>query len=111
MNRDLPKLVRDKIQKLYPDNTYVTVAGTQIQALFEKKVKEELAEVMDAIASGNYEDKVEEFADLTQVVKDFAEFMLVHPADIEWVREKKEEHRGGFKKGLVLEECTLWQDE
>jgi predicted house-cleaning noncanonical NTP pyrophosphatase (MazG superfamily) len=110
MNRDLPKLVRDNCQELYPDNVYSTSDRNLLQILFERKVKEELEEVQEAITSGDYQKIVEEFADLQQVIKDFATFSWVHPDDIEQVRKKKEEHRGGFLAGLVLEECTLWQD-
>ena len=110
MNRDLPKLVRDKSQKLYPDNTYRKVTGhDEWQLLFEKKIQEELIEVGDAAINGNYEQLVEECADLTQAVSHFFQFLKVDPMHIAVVCGEKEEHRGGFNDGLVLEECTLWE--
>jgi phosphoribosyl-ATP pyrophosphohydrolase len=111
MNKDLPKLVRDKCQELYPDNTYRRLpVSDEWGDLLDKKVREELREVTDAAKFGSREQLIEECADLWEVVDAYFNFLGVPIKDVTLARIRKNRERGTFKQGLVLEECSLWQD-
>lgn len=110
MNRNLPKLVRDKA--IYEGNVYRTVKDdTERLELLSKKLQEELGEVLEANAKGDHGQLVEECGDLMEVIRGLFKVLQVDPVDIDYIAFKKRQNLGAFNDGLVLEECGLWEEK
>ncbi len=96
------KLVRDKIPEIIKadgreaktrilnDEEYLTE--------LEKKLREECAEVL----AERGEHRIEELADVMEVVKALAEAQGSSMAAVENAREKKAKRRGGFAQKIFL---------
>ncbi|QCJ42578.1 phosphoribosyl-ATP pyrophosphohydrolase [Bacillus sp. S3] len=97
------KLVRDKIPKI------IQATGKQCSAkilnndeyikALQKKSFEELQEYVD---SKNNDEAVEELADILEIIHSFAEYHGVSMEEVEEVRKRKLEMRGGFKERIYL---------
>lgn len=97
------KLVRDKIPEIIENagKTCVTEVLSDMEYLqmLDMKLKEELQEY--------YQDKnLEELADLMEVIFAVAEARGYTIEELEQVRKKKADERGGFKKKIFLKEVT-----
>lgn len=94
------KLVRDKIQELFPDNSYRIATPTEKIFLLRKKMLEELLELLQAENSVEF---LEEMADLMEVANSLRECYGWTQEDLDRVRQEKLSKRGGFETNLVLE--------
>lgn len=96
------KLVRDKIPDIIKkngENPIIRVLqDVEYKIELEKKLKEELAETL--ASSGN--DRIEELADMLEVMISLANLEDKTLDDIIDVCNKKREKRGGFQKKLYL---------
>lgn len=97
------KLVRDRIPEIISNTgkSYRTTILSQeeyVQAL-QAKASEELAEYL---ASPNDEEGVEELADLLEIIHSLAEAHGATVQQLEEVRQRKAEKRGGFKERIFL---------
>ncbi len=94
------KLVRDKIPEIIEKdnckpNTRV-LEETEYKKELDKKLLEEVNEYIK-------DDNIEEIADILEVIYAILESKKVTKEDIELVRVKKREKRGGFEKRIFLE--------
>ena len=97
------KLVRDKIPEIIEKNGGKCVCRTlndeEYIAMIDAKLNEELVEY--------YEGKnIEELADLIEVIYAAAKARGYTIAELEEVRAKKAEKRGGFDKRILLIESS-----
>lgn len=94
------KLVRDKIIDIITANgetpIYHTLSEEEYLAELHKKLFEEANEFVE-------EDNLEELADLLEVVYAIAKHKNINMQQVEDVRLKKREKRGGFDKKIYLE--------
>ncbi|HDX9580271.1 TPA: nucleoside triphosphate pyrophosphohydrolase [Bacillus pseudomycoides] len=101
------KLVRDRIPEIIENNgkTLTTRILNEKEYIEEvcKKTQEELAEYREAETP---EHKVEELADLLELVNALAQYEGVTLEDIEKVRKQKAEKRGGFQERIFLIEVN-----
>lgn len=99
------KLVRDRIPEIIENNgkTFTTRILNEKEYIEEvsKKIQEELAEYLEAESK---EHKVEELADLLELVNALAQYEGVTLEDVEQVRKQKAEKRGGFQERIFLVE-------
>ncbi|AJH72897.1 putative phosphoribosyl-ATP pyrophosphohydrolase [Bacillus cereus ATCC 4342] len=99
------KLVRDRIPEIIENNgkTFTTRILNEKEYIEEvsKKTQEELAEYLEAESK---EHKVEELADLLELVNALAQYEGVTLEDVEQVRKQKAEKRGGFQERVFLVE-------
>ncbi|MBN6886500.1 putative house-cleaning noncanonical NTP pyrophosphatase (MazG superfamily) [Cytobacillus horneckiae] len=97
------KLVRDHIPNIIAGNGKSCEFNILEQDLFivelKKKLKEEVAEYLAAM---NDNDAVEELADILEVIHALAETHHKSYNEIEFVRQKKFDERGGFKNKYFL---------
>jgi len=92
------KLIRDKYNEIIePCRLKIVDHPAERFILLIKKIKEELNELEETA----YND-VNEYADVIETLYAMADFQGVSRDEIEIVRLKKLEKRGGFSKGLVL---------
>jgi predicted house-cleaning noncanonical NTP pyrophosphatase (MazG superfamily) len=94
------KLVRDKIPAIISADgkklkTRILSDEEHLQALI-KKLSEELAEFEEALS-------LDELADLQEIVHALADAIGSDRIELEKVRAKKAEKRGGFKEKIFLE--------
>jgi predicted house-cleaning noncanonical NTP pyrophosphatase (MazG superfamily) len=101
------KIVRDKIPQIIERrgervDTIQLTGDALVQAL-QKKLVEEAFEAFDAREGM---DILAELADLQEVIKALCSSIGASTNDLETERKRKEMHRGGFEKGLMLTKTT-----
>ena len=96
------KLVRDKIPDIIRSNGEEPItrilSEEEYKLELEKKLQEELNETLQATGS----DRIEELADMLEVMTSLAELEGKTLDDIIATRNKKKEERGGFQNRLYL---------
>lgn len=99
------KLIRDRISEIIKHNgkTPITRILNEKEYIEEigKKIGEELTEYLEAEAK---EHKVEELADLLELINTLAQHEGVTLEDVEKVRKQKAGKRGGFQERIFLVE-------
>lgn len=95
------KLVRDKIPEIIKNKGSNPITHIADDAEYWLKLKEKLTEEVKEFLESEAE---EELADIEEVLKTIYEYRNIDPADIETLRKKKSEERGGFKEKIILEE-------
>lgn len=102
------KLVRDKIpsniRSRGEDVESITLRSEALLAALKAKIVEEALEVKDSTNAGAIE---EELADVLEVVRAIADVVDLKMSDIEAVRQKKKDARGGFDLGQMLTRTRL----
>lgn len=97
------KLVRDKIPQIIKNSGKTPVIKTLNQDIYltelRKKANEELNEYLSAKTN---EEAIEELADLLEIIHSFAEIHDSSIDEVEKIRVKKAEERGGFKDKVFL---------
>lgn len=97
------KLVRDAIPNIIDQNgkkaTFRTLDENEFLVEAKKKLHEELAEYEEATTDT---DAVEELADLLELIQALAKTHGVTVEELEAVRSKKQQQRGGFEERLYL---------
>ncbi|MCX2826161.1 phosphoribosyl-ATP pyrophosphohydrolase [Bacillus pseudomycoides] len=99
------KLVRDRIPEIIKHNGKTPITRTLDEKEYieeiGKKIGEELTEYLEA---ENKEHKVEELADLLELINALAQYEGVTLKDVERVRKQKAKKRGGFQERIFLGE-------
>lgn len=99
------KLVRDRIPEIIEKDgkTPITRVLSEQEYILEvqKKMHEELKEYDKAIHT---ENRLEELADLLELIHAASLLYGANPAELEELRARKAEQRGGFAKGIYLVE-------
>lgn len=94
------KLVRDRIIDIIRANgetpVYHTLSGEEYLKELHKKLLEEANEFIEA-------DDMEELADLMEVIYAIANHKNINMDEVEKIRVKKREKRGGFEDKIYLE--------
>ena len=97
------KLVRDKIPDKIKSNGETPITKVlndeEFKTELEKKLLEEYNEVMNATGM----DRLEELADMLEVMKHLAKLENATLKDILKISEKKNEKRGSFEQKIFLE--------
>lgn len=104
----LQKLVRDKpVQNMEAKGTKVIWRTLPADALFPhllEKITEEQQEVAEAFAANDKAEMTAELADLLEIIHALATSAHISMAEVEAARQGKIERRGGFDKGIYIEE-------
>lgn len=97
------KLVRDKIPEIIEANGEIPIirklSDTEYKQELEKKLYEEYLEVIDS----SYSNRIEELADMIEVIKYLAKLEDKTLEDVIEVSNEKVKSRGGFDKRIYLE--------
>lgn len=107
MERIYNKLVRDKIPNIIKDKKEAPVVRVlddkEYKYELEKKLYEEYKEVIEA--SG--EDRIEELADMLELIKALAKLENKSLDDVIEIADKKVDKRGAFEEKVFLEKVLL----
>ncbi|WP_135535291.1 nucleoside triphosphate pyrophosphohydrolase [Halostella pelagica] len=100
MAHEYDKLVRDRIPEIIEADGETPVIhaaeGTEYERRLREKLDEEIAEF--------YEDgRIEELADVLEVVYALCDLKGVSAERLEAIRAEKAEERGGFEERIVLD--------
>ena len=97
------KLVRDNIPSIIKKNggePYTRIlSDEEYKNELEKKLYEEYNEVLNASSS----DRIEELADMLEIISSLAKLENASLEDVIRVMDKKREKRGGFEDKIFLE--------
>ena len=103
MERIYNKLVRDNIPKIIEEKNETPIIrilnDAEYKEALEKKLYEEYKEVLEA----NESDRVEELADMLEVIKSLANLENKSLDDVISLMNSKSEKRGSFKERIFLE--------
>lgn len=103
MEKIYNKLVRDNIPNIIKSNNEIPVTrilkDDEYKCELEKKLLEEYKEVLEAEKN----DRIEELADMLEIIKSLAELENKTLEDVIKVSELKQQKRGSFKEKIFLE--------
>lgn len=103
MERVYNKLVRDKIPEIIESKGEMPVTRILEDEDYRKSLEEKLFEEYKEVIESNGEERLEELADLIEVIKSLAEYEKSSLTDVMEIADKKREKRGGFEEKIFLE--------
>lgn len=92
----MPKLVRDRIPELFPENRYRTLSAANYADALRDKLAEEMQEYLT-------DRTPEELADVLEVLHALAALHGLTPEELEALRAHKAAERGGFARRMWWE--------
>lgn len=103
------KLIRDKILdehiKAGHDIKYRMLGGEELIAALRKKLHEEADEI--PVRTKADDEIIEEIADVKQIIADLEAHYEINDEQVEMVRQRKFDKKGGFACGVYVESVTL----
>ena len=98
------KLVRDNIPDIIRNNNEEPITRVLSDNEYKIELEKKLYEEYNEVINSENNDRIEELADMLEVMISLAELENKTFDDIEKVRILKKEKRGGFSKKIYLEE-------
>lgn len=103
MERIYNKLVRDKIPNIIKEKGETPVVKILDEIEYKKELEKKLFEEYKEVIEANGDDRVEELADMIEVIKALANLESKSLNDIIAIADKKSEKRGAFEERIFLE--------
>lgn len=105
------KLVRDNIADWHVEAGHtpkvIHLQGTELVQALSRKLHEEA----DEVAAASSEELAEEIADVQQILRDICSVAGIDPISVEEIRKEKEARKGGFQKGVYIDEVMIPRDD
>ena len=98
--REFNKLVRDKIPSIIEGKGEVANVHTANEEEFREKLHLKLKEEVEEFLQ---DESAEELADVFEVIYKIAEVHKIDIKEVEKIRLRKKEEKGGFEKQIILE--------
>jgi predicted house-cleaning noncanonical NTP pyrophosphatase (MazG superfamily) len=95
------KLVRDKIPQIILKKGKLPTTHTATKQEYRDQLKQKLQEETNEFITS---EKIEELADLLEVIYALAKAKKTTPKQLESLRQKKAKARGAFTKQIILDE-------
>ena len=104
MEKIYNKLVRDKIPDIIKSNNEEPITRVLDDSEYKKELEKKLLEeYKEVISAKTKEERIEELADMLEVIKALSEVENKTLKDVIKVAEIKKTKRGGFKDKIFLE--------
>lgn len=103
MERIYNKLVRDKIPNIIEKKGEIPVTKILDDISYKEELEKKLYEEYKEVIEANGQDRVEELADLLEVIKALGELEHKSLEDIIAIANSKSIKRGAFKEKIFLE--------
>lgn len=103
MERIYNKLVRDNIPSIIKNKGETPIIRELSEEEYKKELEKKLYEEYKEVISATNDDRVEELADMLEVMKALANLEGKDLNDIVSIAEQKSEKRGAFDKKIFLE--------
>lgn len=97
------KLVRDKIPEIIKAKGSVAISHIANDVEYWDKLKTKLQEEVSELLQEDAKF-IEELADVLEVVHTMCDFKKIPLEELESLRKKKKDERGGFKDKIILDE-------
>lgn len=94
------KLVRDKIPEIIRNGGKIPITHKAFEEEYRLKLKEKLQEEVDEFLQNENE---EELADILEVIDAICDFKNIDKKELEEIKIKKKNERGGFKERIIWE--------
>jgi len=98
------KLIRDKIPEIIKKKGVESRTRIAEKEEYYQKLLEKLEEEVQEFLSSEEKDKIEETADILEVLYAICDLRGISREEIEKIRAKKAEERGEFRNRIILEE-------
>lgn len=98
------KLVRDNIPNIIESNGEFAITRTLSCEEYKNELEKKLYEEYNEVLNSSKDDRIEELADMLEVIIALADLEGKTFGDIEKIRKLKKEKRGGFSKRIYLED-------
>lgn len=102
MERIYNKLVRDKIPNIIKEKNETPVVKVLTDEEYKKELEKKLYEEYQEVLEANGEEKVEELADMLELIRAIAKLENKTLEDVIEVANKKVDKRGGFEDKIFL---------
>jgi len=96
------KLVRDKIPEKIKSNGETPIIEILNDTEYKKELEKKLFEEYNEVIESSSEDRIEELADMIEVIRALAKLENKTLDDVITVADKKTEKRGAFKEKIFL---------
>lgn len=106
MEKTYNKLVRDKIPEIIRNNGEIPKTRILNDEEYKKELELKLYEEYKEVIESNSTDRLEELADLLEVINALANLENKDLSDIIEIANNKSEKRGAFKEKIFLESVT-----
>lgn len=103
MKKVYNKLVRDKIPSINEKNGKKSVIRTLNDEEYKLELERKLSEECQEVLSAQGKDRVEELADMLEIIKYLAKLEKATLEDVIKIAEEKTKKRGAFDKKIFLE--------
>ena len=103
MERIYNKLVRDNIPKIIEEKNETPIIRILNDAEYKEELEKKLYEEYKEVLEANGNDRVEELADMLEVIKSLASLENKSLDDVISLMNSKSEKRGSFKERIFLE--------
>lgn len=97
------KLVRDKIPEIIENNGEIPVTRVLSKEEYKKELEKKLYEEYQEVLESQGSDRLEELADILEVINYLAQLEDKTLEDIIAIAQEKATKRGGFSKKIYLE--------
>lgn len=98
------KLVRDNIPDIIESNGERPIIEILDDKNYKKELENKLLEECNEVINSSGEDRIEELADLLEVMIAISNVENKTIDDVDKIRVKKKEKRGGFSKKIYLKD-------
>lgn len=107
MEKVYNKLVRDNIPEIIKENNDgETITRILSDEEYKKALEDKLYEEYQEVLESSGEDRVEELADMLEIIISLARLEKTNLETIIEIAKKKKAKRGGFEKKLYLEKVV-----
>lgn len=96
------KLVRDKIPEKIEKNGEIPITSILNDNEYKRELEKKLYEEYNEVISASGKDRIEELADMLEVIKSLANIEGKSLEDVIKVSSEKREKRGGFDNRIFL---------
>lgn len=103
MEKTYNKLVRDKIPNIIEGNGGTPIIKILNESDYKKELENKLYEEYKEVIDASGDDRIEELADMLEVIKSLASLENKDLNDIIDIANKKKEKRGAFEERIFLE--------
>lgn len=106
--KEFNKLVRDKIPEILDKNGCEPEVETMLDYVYADALDQKLLEeANEVVGASTKSEKIEEIADVLEVIYAIVENLGVSQEEVEQVRRSKKDSRGGFDKKLLLKRAIV----
>lgn len=107
MEKVYNKLVRDNIPNIIKSNGEIPITRILDNDEYKKELENKLYEEYQEVLSSSGDDRIEELADMLEIIKALANLENKTLNDVILVAEQKNKKRGAFDEKIYLEKVVI----